>query len=91
MGVLTTCLTKRWCHAASASGSPVPSRTVALSPETAVESWALGSGQGRRRSAGVDREPDARQTPRYRTLMGLVHCRGALPSRQLRTYFDIGI
>src|ERR1700684_875370 len=27
-------------HAASASGLPVPSRTVALSPETAVESWA---------------------------------------------------
>ncbi len=27
-------------HAASASGLPVPSRTVALSPETAIESWA---------------------------------------------------
>src|ERR1700732_3461951 len=27
-------------HAASASGLPVPSRTIALSPETAVESWA---------------------------------------------------
>ena len=27
-------------HAASASGLPVPSRTVALAPETAIESWA---------------------------------------------------
>src|ERR1700732_1936894 len=35
-------------HAASASGLPVPSRTVALSPETAIESWAPT------RAAGVD-------------------------------------
>ena len=27
-------------HAASVSGLPVPPRTVALSPETAIESWA---------------------------------------------------
>jgi hypothetical protein len=27
-------------HAASASGLPVPSRAVALSPDTAIESWA---------------------------------------------------
>src|SRR3954453_371345 len=27
-------------HAAPASGLPVPSRTVALSPDTAIESWA---------------------------------------------------
>src|ERR1700731_2585877 len=27
-------------HAASASGLPVPPRTVALTPETAIESWA---------------------------------------------------
>src|SRR6201996_1442983 len=27
-------------HAASASGLPVPPRTVALAPETAIESWA---------------------------------------------------
>src|SRR3982074_1500141 len=37
-------------HAASASGLPVPSRTVALSPETAVESWAP------RQAVGVDTE-----------------------------------
>src|SRR5436305_7408039 len=37
-------------HAASASGLPVPSRTVALSPETAIESWAPT------RAVGVDTE-----------------------------------
>jgi hypothetical protein len=37
-------------HAASASGLPVPPRTVALSPETAIESWAPT------RSAHVDAE-----------------------------------
>src|SRR6201991_4298733 len=37
-------------HAASASGLPVPSRTVALSPDTAIESWAPT------RAVGVDTE-----------------------------------
>src|SRR3979490_618686 len=37
-------------HAASESGLPVPPRTVALSPETAIESWAPT------RAAGVDSE-----------------------------------
>src|SRR6202021_1402921 len=37
-------------HAASASGLPVPPRTVALAPETATESWAPT------RAGGVDTE-----------------------------------
>src|ERR1700679_3189413 len=37
-------------HAASASGLPVPPRTVALSPDTAIESWAP------RHAVGVDVE-----------------------------------
>ena len=37
-------------HAASASGLPVPSRTIALAPETAIESWAPT------RAAGLDSE-----------------------------------
>jgi predicted PurR-regulated permease PerM len=37
-------------HAASASGLPVPSRTIALVPETAIESWAPT------RAAGLDSE-----------------------------------
>src|ERR1700732_4210827 len=36
-------------HAASVSGLPVPPRTVALSPKTAIESWAP-------KAAGVDTE-----------------------------------
>jgi hypothetical protein len=37
-------------HAAAVSGLPVPPRTVALSPETAIESWAPA------RAANVDAE-----------------------------------
>src|SRR4051812_17785807 len=37
-------------HAASVSGLPVPSRSVALSPHTAIESW------GPSKAAGVDTE-----------------------------------
>src|ERR1700742_1341441 len=37
-------------HAASVSGLPVPPRTVALSPDTSIESWAPTQ------SAGVDSE-----------------------------------
>jgi hypothetical protein len=37
-------------HAASASGLPVPPRTIALSPDTAIESWAPT------RAAGLDVE-----------------------------------
>jgi len=33
-------------HAASASGLPVPSRTVALSPDTELESWAPTNANG---------------------------------------------
>jgi hypothetical protein len=33
-------------HAASASGLPVPPRTIALSPETAIESWAPAHANG---------------------------------------------
>ena len=79
-------------HAASASGLPVPSRTVALSPETAVESWAP------RQAVNVDTEvlewiaSQMRGKRRgNRTLMGLVATVvGALPL-QLPNVFDIGM
>jgi hypothetical protein len=80
-------------HAASASGLPVPSRTVALSPETAVESWAP------RQAVDVDTEVlewianQMRGKRRgNRALMGLVATVvGALPFAQLPNVFDIGI
>ena len=82
-------------HAASASGLAVPPRTVALSPDTAIESWAPAHAnavdvavlqwlasqmRGKRRS--------------NRTLMRMVATvvgAAALPLAQLPTVFDIGM
>jgi hypothetical protein len=82
-------------HAASASGLPVPSRTVALSPETAIESWAPT------RAIGVDTEvlewiaSQMRGKRRSnRTLMALVATiigAATLPLAQLPSVLDIGI
>ena len=82
-------------HAASASGLPVPPRTVALSPETAIESWAPT------RAVGVDTEvlewiaSQMRGNRRgNRTLMTLVATivgAATLPLTQLPNVFDIGM
>src|SRR5580693_4124697 len=82
-------------HAASASGLPVPSRTVALSPETSIESWAP------RQAANVDTEvlewiaSQMRGKRRSnRTLMSLVATLvgvAALPLATLPKVFDIGM
>jgi hypothetical protein len=82
-------------HAASASGLPVPPRTVALSPETAIESWAPAQ------AAGVDTEvlewiaSQMRGKRRgNRTLMRLVATIvgvAALPLAQLPGVLDIGM
>src|ERR1700691_2945186 len=82
-------------HAASVSGLPVPSRTVALSPETAIESWAPT------RAVGVDTEvlewiaSQMRGKRRSnRTLMSLVATIvgvAALPLTHLPNVFDIGM
>ena len=81
-------------HAASESGLPVPPRTVALSPDTAIESWAPAHG-------GVDIEvlewiaSQMRGKPRSnRTLMTLVATIvgvAALPLAHLPNVFDIGM
>src|SRR6202795_1899057 len=82
-------------HAASASGLPVPPRTVALSPKTAIESWAPP------KAAGVDTEVlewianQMRGKHRSnRTLMRMVATivgAAALPFSQLPNVFDIGM
>src|SRR5437660_12354475 len=82
-------------HAASVSGLPVPPRTVALSPETAIESWAPT------KAVGVDGEvlqwiaEQMRGKRRSnRTLMRLVATivgAAALPLVQLPNVFDIGM
>ena len=80
-------------HAASASGLPVPPRTVALSPDTAIESWAPA------RAVSVDTEvlewiaSQMRGKRRSnRTLMSLVATIvgvAALP--MVQNAFDIGL
>ena len=83
-------------HAASASGLPVPPRTVALSPETAIESWAPT------RAAGVNEDvlewiaSQMRGKQRCnRTLMALVATivgAATVPlATQLPNVFDIGM
>src|SRR5665647_992511 len=83
-------------HAASASGLPVPSRSVALSPDTAIETWAPT------RAIGVDTEVlewIARQMRgnrrNNRTLMALVATiigAATLPlTTPLPNVFDIGM
>src|SRR6201991_300274 len=81
-------------HAASASGLPVPPRSVALSPETAIESWAPTQ------ATTVDVEElnwIASQMRgnrrRNRTLAALIATivGAALPLSQLPNMFDIGM
>jgi hypothetical protein len=82
-------------HAASASGLPVPPRTVALSPQTTIESWAPT------KAVGVDTEvlewiaSQMRGKRRgNRTLMTLVATiigAATLPLAQLPSVFDIGM
>jgi hypothetical protein len=82
-------------HAASESGLPVPPRTVALSPDTAIESWAPT------KAKGVDTEvldwiASQMRGKRCinRTLMAMVATVvgvAALPLGQLPNVFDIGM
>jgi hypothetical protein len=82
-------------HAASASGLPVPSRTIALSPVTAIESWAPT------RATDVDIEvlewisSQMRGKLRgNRTVIRLVAAIigvATLPMTQLPNLFDIGM
>ena len=55
-------------HAASASGLPVPPRTVALSPETAIESWAPTRAVGE--DQGADMPSQAQVARRQPGLLG---------------------
>jgi hypothetical protein len=82
-------------HAASASGLPVPSRAVALSPDTAIESWAPT------RAIGVDVEVlewiasqmrgKRRSNRTLMTLVATIIGAAALPLTQLPNVFDIGM
>ena len=82
-------------HAASESGLPVPPRTVALSPDTAIDSWApsharkmdskmlewiAGQMRGKRRSNHT-----------LAAMVATVVGAAALPLSQLPNVFDIGM
>src|ERR1035437_3060764 len=81
-------------HAASASGLPVPPRTIALSPETAIEGWAPTQ------EAGVDTEVlewtasqmrgKRRSNPPLMTLVATIIGAATLPLAQPPNVFDIG-
>ena len=81
-------------HAASASGLPVPPRTVALAPETAIESWAPSH------AANVDIEvlnwiatqmKSNRRCNRKLAALIATIVGAALPLAQLPNVFDIGM
>ena len=82
-------------HLAAASGMPVPSRTIALSPDTSIESWAPS------RAAGLNMEvvewiasQMRRKLRGNRTVIRLVATIigvAALPMTQLPNLFDIGM
>jgi hypothetical protein len=82
-------------HAASASGFPVPPRTVALAPETAIESWAPTE------AAGVDTEVlkwiasqmrgKRRSNRTLMTLVATIVGAATGPLAQLPNVFDIGM
>jgi hypothetical protein len=82
-------------HAASASGLPVPPRTLALSPETAMESWAPI------RAIGVDTEVlewiagqmrgKRRSNHALMSLLATIIGAATLPLAQLPSMLDIGL
>jgi len=82
-------------HAASESGLPVPPRTVALSPDTAIESWApkqalnLGTEtlEWISRQMRGNRRSNRTLTAMIAAIVGVA----ALPLAQLPKVFDIGM
>ena len=82
-------------HAASASGLPVPPRTVALSPDTSIESW------GPTKAISVDTEVlewiasqmrgKRRSNRTLMTLVATIVGVAALPLVQMPQVFDIGM
>ena len=82
-------------HAASASGLPAPSRTIALSPDTAIEGWAPT------RAVGLDIEVlewiasqtrrKFRGNPKAMKLFAAIIGATTLPLAQLSDLFDMGM
>ncbi|RJF65452.1 hypothetical protein [Rhodopseudomonas palustris] len=83
-------------HAAAASGLPVPSRSVALAPDTEIESWAPTQAVGVNTEVleWIGRQMRGSARPNNRTLMRMVATLigvATLPLIQLPNVFDLGM
>ena len=82
-------------HAASESGLPVPPRTVALSPDTAIESWAptqaLNVGTETLEWIARQMRGSRRGNRTLAALIAAILGVAALPLVQLPNVFDIGM
>jgi len=82
-------------HTAAASGLPVPPRSVALSPETAIESWAPANARGVRMDAlewVAKRMRGKRHGNRVlRAMVATIVGVTVLPLSQLPSMIDIGM
>jgi hypothetical protein len=83
-------------HAASASGLPVPARSVALSPETAIESWAPTKAVGVNTEVlewiAAQMRGKRRSNHTLKALVATIIGAATLPlTTQLPNVFDIGM
>jgi hypothetical protein len=82
-------------HAASESGLPVPPRTVALSPDTAIESWAptqaLNVSTETLEWISRQMRGNRRSNRTLRAMIAAIVGVAALPLAQLPNVFDIGM
>ena len=82
-------------HAASASGLPVPPRTVALSPETDIESWAPAHARAIDTKTlewiATQMRGKRRGNRTLAAMVATVVGAAALPLAQLPNVFDIGM
>jgi hypothetical protein len=82
-------------HTASESGLPVPPRTVALSPDTAIESWAptqaLNVGTETLEWISRQMRGNRRSNRALAVMVAAIVGVAALPLAQLPNVFDIGM
>jgi hypothetical protein len=80
-------------HAASASGLPVPPRAIALSPDTAIESWAPTCAVGVNVEVleWIGKQMRAKRVSNAAVMSVLATVVGAATLPQLPNVFDIGL
>ena len=82
-------------HAASASGLPVPPRTIALSPDTDIESWAPAYAKGVNKDVlewiATQMRGKRRSNRTLMTMVATLAGVAALPLAHIPYVFDIGM